>query len=132
LVYDFFVERDKAKQVITAVDFTTETTISGMKGRLWIDREDARVLKVESEATDIPVNFPVRTAKRMIDYDWVAIEGEKYLLPSVSDVRLTSRESSKVFETRNLIRFTNYQKYGTDVRILEEDVTPDEPAKPDQ
>jgi hypothetical protein len=132
LVYDFAVERERAKQVITAVDYTTETTISGMKGRVWIDREDARVLKVESEATDIPANFPVRTAKRMIDYEWVKIEDEKYLLPSVSDVRLTLRESSKVFETRNLIRFRDYQKYGTDVRILDEDVTPDETAKPDQ
>ncbi len=131
LVYDFVVERDRAKQVITAVDHTTATTISGMKGRLWIDREDARVLKVESEATEIPVNFPVRTAKRTIDYEWVAIEGEKYLLPSLSDVRLTLSESSKVFETRNLIRFRDYQKYGTDVRILDEDISPDETVKPD-
>jgi hypothetical protein len=131
LVYDFAVERDRAKQVITSVGTSTESTISGMKGRLWIDRDDARVLKVESEATDIPVNFPVRTAKRTIDYEWVAIEGEKYLLPSLSDVRLTLNERSKVYETRNLIRFRDYQKYGTDVRILDEDIEPDEIAKPD-
>ena len=131
LVFDFMVERDLAKQVITAVGYSTDTTISGMKGRLWIDRENARVLKVESEATDIPLSFPIRTAKRTIDYDWVTIEGDKYLLPSLSDVRLTLSESAKVFETRNLIRFRDYQKYGTDVRILEEDVTPDETEKSD-
>jgi hypothetical protein len=30
-----------------------------------------------------------------------------------------------------LIRFRDYQKYGTDVRILDEDIEPDETAKPD-
>jgi hypothetical protein len=131
LVFEFSVDRDRAKQVISAVGYSTDTTISGMKGRLWIDREDARVLKVVSEATEIPANFPVRSAKRTIDYEWVAIEDEKYLLPSLSDVRLTLSDRSKLFETRNLIRFRDYQKYGTDVRILDEDVMPDETEKPD-
>lgn len=131
VVYDFAVERDRAKQVITAVGYSTDTTITGMRGRVWIDRDDARVLRLESHATDIPANFPVRTAKRTIDYEWVTIEEEKYLLPSVSDVRLTLSEKANVYETRNLIRFKNYQKYGTDVRVLDEDIKPDpEPTKP--
>lgn len=124
IVFDFSTSRERAKQVITAVGFATDSTIAGMRGRVWIDRETARVLRVESEATEIPANFPIRTAKRTIDYEWVTIEGEKYLLPSLSDVRLTHRERSNVYETRNLIRFKNYQKYGSDVRILDEDETP--------
>jgi hypothetical protein len=103
-----------------------------MKGRMWVDRDDFRVLRVESEATEIPESFPIRTAKRVIDYEWTTISEEKYLLPLVSDVRLTFRENSKVFETRNLIRFKDYQKYGTDVQIIEEDNAPPEetPQKP--
>lgn len=134
IIFDFQVEKDRAKQIITSVGVSTESTITGMSGRLWVDREDARVLKVESEATDIPPGFPVRTARRVIDYDWVKIEDEKYLLPSVSDVRLTMSEKSKVFETRNLIRFKNYQKYGSEVRILDDDIKPEPqptPIKPD-
>jgi len=131
VVFDFSVERDRAKQVITAVGISTDTTITGMKGRLWIDRELGRVLRLESEATNIPLGFPVRTAKRTIDYDWVMIDEEKYLLPSISDVRLTLSEKANVYETRNVIRFKNYQKFGTDVRILDEDIKPDpEPVKP--
>ena len=121
VVFDFQVDRDRAKQMITAVGVSTDSTIAGMKGRLWIDRDDARVLKVESEATEIPVFFPVRTARRTIDYDWVMIEDERFLLPSLSDVRLTMAEKSKVFETRNLIKFKNYQKYGSEVRVLDDD-----------
>ncbi|MCA1609235.1 MAG: hypothetical protein LC730_07255, partial [Acidobacteria bacterium] len=130
VVYDFAVERDRAKQVITAVGYSTDTTITGMKGRVWIDRESGRVLRVESHATEIPAGFPVRTAKRTIDYDWVTIEDEKYLLPSVSDVRLTMSEKAKVFETRNLIKFKDYQKYGTEVRILDDDIKPEPEPTP--
>ncbi|MFT3743575.1 MAG: hypothetical protein QM785_04695 [Pyrinomonadaceae bacterium] len=133
-VYDFSVEKDKAKQVITAVGYSTDTTITGMKGRIWIDRDNGRVIRVESEATEIPANFPVRTAKRTIDYDWVKIVDEKYLLPSISDVRLTMREKANVFETRNLIRFKDYQKYGSEVRVLDDDnkPEPEAPIKPEK
>lgn len=130
LVYDFFVEKDRAKQVITAVGYSTDSTITGIKGRVWIDRDDARVLRIETEATDIPETFPVRSARRTIDYDWVKIVDQKYLLPSISDVRLTMRDRSRVFETRNLIRFKDYQKYGSEVKILDDDNDPEPDDKP--
>lgn len=131
LIFEFAVDRDRAKQVITSAGITTsESTVTGMKGRIWIDRESGRVLRVESEATELPPGFPVRTAKRMIDYDWVTIVDEKYLLPSLSDVRLTAREGDKVYESRNLIKFKDYQKYGTDVKILDDDVNPTPEATP--
>lgn len=133
-VYDFSIDKDKAKQVISAVGYSTDSTVTGMKGRIWIDRDNGRVIRVESEATEIPANFPVRTAKRNIDYDWVKIVDGKYLLPSISDVRLTMREKSNVFETRNLIRFKDYQKYGSEVRILDDDIKPEPeaPIKPEK
>ncbi len=121
LVFDYSIELAKAKQRITASGYITDTTLSGMKGRIWIDRENFRVIRIESQATEIPKDFPIQTANRIIDYDWVTISDEKYLLPTVSDVRLTFRERSNVFETRNLIRFKNYQKYGTEIKVLDDD-----------
>lgn len=130
VVFDFEVDRDKAKQRITATGLLTDTTITGIKGRIWIDREDHRVLRIESEATEIPESFPIRSAKRNIDYDWTVISAEKYLLPTLSDVRLTHREKSTVYESRNVIRFKDYQKYGTDVIVLDEDNAPVTEEKP--
>lgn len=129
-MFDFGIDKDKAKQKITSTAATTVSTIAGMRGRLWIDAENYRVLRIDSEATDIPESFPVRSAKRLIDYDWTTISGEKYLLPLISDVRLTHRESKAIFETRNVIRFKDYQKYGTDVTIVEEDNAPISTEKP--
>lgn len=128
--FDFAVARDKAKQQVISTDTITQSTITGMKGRIWIDREDFRVLRVESEATEIPADFPIRTARRVIDYDWTTIADEKYLLPTVSDVRLTFRNSSKIYESRNLIRFKDYQKFGSEVTVVEEDDAPIEEEKP--
>jgi hypothetical protein len=121
LVFDYSIKRDKAKQVITVAGAFDDTAITGMKGRVWIDRENFRVLRVESQATEIPDNFRIRAARRTIDYDWVTISDEKYLLPLLSDVRLTSKEDRKTFETRNVIRFKDYQKYGSEVKILDDD-----------
>ncbi|CAA9397649.1 MAG: hypothetical protein AVDCRST_MAG74-1482 [uncultured Pyrinomonadaceae bacterium] len=121
LVFDYSIKRDKAKQVITVAGAFDDTTITGMKGRVWIDRENFRILRVESQATEIPDNFRIRAARRTIDYDWVTISDEKYLLPLLSDVRLTSKEDRQTFETRNVIRFKDYQKYGSEVKILDDD-----------
>ncbi len=132
VVFYYSIEREKAQQVLIYSTFN-DSTITGMKGKIWIDRENFRVLKIESEATEIPESFPIRSAKRVIDYDWVMIEKERYLLPSLSDVRLTFRETKQVYESKNLIHFKEYQKYGSEVKILDgdEEEVKEEP-KPNQ
>lgn len=113
-------------------DFTFTTVPAGQKGKVWIDRKNGRVLRIEFKATDIPADFRVRAFESSIDYDWVEIAGDKYLLPVLSDNRFTSREGNQLFQDRNLIRFKNYQKYGTDVKILAEDDVPVPAEKPNR
>ena len=60
----------------------------------------------------------------------VDIAGEKYLLPTLSDFRGTVESFGRRFESRNLIRFKNYQKYGTEVKILDDDIKPDPEPTP--
>lgn len=131
VVFDFEIDVEKARQQIRATGATTQSTVTGVRGRMWIDRELKRVLRIESDAVGIPKDFPITAARRVIDYDWTVIAEEKYLLPLVSDVRLTIREGSRNYETRNLIRFREYQKFGTEVIIRDEDEEPyveDKPA----
>jgi hypothetical protein len=103
---------------------------AGEKGRIWIDRDNFRVVRIEYKLTEIDRNFPVKAVTKQIDYDEVAIAGEKYLLPVLSDFRGTVESSGKLFESRNVIRFRSYQKYGTEVTIVEEDNAPPEEEKP--
>ncbi|MFL6374905.1 MAG: hypothetical protein ACJ73D_09580 [Pyrinomonadaceae bacterium] len=98
---------------------------AGEKGRVWIDRKTGRVLRISFDATEIPRDFKVKAYTSTIDYDWVDIAGERVLLPISSDNRFTSSDSyggqTKLFQDRNFIRFKSYQKFGTEVRILDDD-----------
>ena len=133
IVFYYSIERDKAQQTIISSGSFNDSTITGMKGKIWIDRENFRVLRIESEATEIPENFPIRSARRVIDYDWVTISDEKFLLPSLSDVRLTFREGKQIYESKNVIRFKEYNKYGSEVKILDGDeVEVKDDEKPNQ
>ncbi len=140
LVFDFSIDKDKAKQLITSYGYVADSTISGMQGRIWIDREKGRVLRLDTKATQIPSDFAVTAASRLIDYDWVSINDITYLLPISSDVRLTFRQDRRAYESKNFIEFKDYQKYGAEVTILDDDAefvdeavepdTPDDPNAP--
>ncbi|CAN5345183.1 hypothetical protein BH10ACI3_BH10ACI3_13570 [soil metagenome] len=97
---------------------------AGEKGKIWIDRDSYRVLRIEYQLTDIDRNFAVKAVTKTIDYDMIEIAGDKYLMPTISDFRGTVESQGRRFESRNLIRFKNYQKYGSDVRILDDDIDP--------
>ena len=135
LVYDYEILVENAKDGVGfktergAKDFTFTTVPAGEKGRIWIDRKDGRILRIAYQATDIPKDFQVRAFENSIDYDWVAIADEKFLLPVLSDAKFTSAEGGKLFQSRNLIRFKNYQRYGTEVKILDDDVKPEPEQK---
>jgi hypothetical protein len=107
-----------------------QSSPAGEKGRIWIDRETYRVLRIEYQLTDIAPTFPVKAVTKSIDYDMVDIAGEKYLLPIISDFRGTVQSGDRRFESRNLIRFRNYNKFGSEVTIVEEDTAPAPEEKP--
>jgi hypothetical protein len=106
----------------------------GSRGRVWIDRETNRVLRFEQIATEIPGDFPITAASSLIDYDWVTIAERKYLLPTHSEILLTSVNKSRIIQTRNDIRFRGYQKFGAELKVIDEidekDFPPEKPEKP--
>ena len=128
IVYEFEVEKPHSKQTIKAGKDRMITV--GYRGRVWIDREADRVLRLEDIATDIPGDFPVSAATSTIDYDWVEIDDRRHLLPSRAEVVLTSNRGEQAVQTRNEIRFRNYQKFGSKVTIIEEDDPPPASTEP--
>ncbi len=125
IVYEYKVEQPNSKMTLTYNK--TQTVVAGYRGRVWIDRENNRVLRIESISTDIPPDFPITATERVIDYDWVTIAERKYLLPSRAVLEMSARERGQMYQTRNDIRFRNYQKYGTEIKIIEEDIIDDAP-----
>ncbi len=128
VVYTYEIKKVNSDWLIDAGD--NQAIISAHRGKVWVDRERARVLRVETEAYDIPAMFPITGALVSIDYDWVTIQGQgEYLLPSRSLAILTRLARGEVVQFRNEISFRNYQKYGSELKILDDDILDEEVPK---
>ncbi len=131
IVYEFEVQLPYSTLTLKAAKNSVASV--GSRGRVWIDREQNRVLRFEQIATEIPADFPIRAASSIVDYDWVKINERPYLLPSHADIFITSLyKDRQLVQSRNDIRFRNYQKYGAEIKIIDDDeyAPPDQPEQP--
>jgi hypothetical protein len=130
VVYEFDVKKVNSKLSIKAGN--DRSVITGYHGRIWLDRETYRVLRFEFISTEIPPDFPITAASSLIDYDWVTINERRYLLPIAAEIKLTAGSGDQAIHSRNEIRFRGYQKFGAEVKIIEDVGPDDEPeAKPE-
>jgi hypothetical protein len=142
IIYEYEVKKEFSHQSLGWGEHGSieQQTISGYRGRIWVDRETNRVLRLEDISTEIDPGFPITAASKLIDYDWVAINEQQHLLPSRAVVELTDRVRGQTEQTRNEILFRGYRKFGAEVKIIdvdEKDFPPDkpeetEPAKPEK
>jgi len=134
LVYEFIVEKPFSDLTLKAGRDLIAS--AGSRGRIWIDRENNRVLRFEQIATEVPLDFPITAASSLIDYDWVDINDQQFLLPSRAEILITSVHRKETVQTRNEIRFRGYRKFGAELKVIDEiddsDFPPDkqEPEKP--
>ena len=128
VVYEYEVKRDLSQLTLSVGD-TGARAVVGSRGRMWIDRELDRVLRFEQIATEIPNDFPIRAASSVIDYDWVTINEHKYLLPSHTEILLTTAQPKFVLQSRNDVRFRSYQKFGAELKVIDEVGEDDAPAE---
>ncbi len=140
IIYEYEVKKEFSRQTLGWGEGGSmrRQTVSGYRGRIWVDRETNRVLRLEDISTDIEPGFPITAASKVIDYEWVAINEQKHLLPSRSVVELTDNYRGQTEQTRNEILFRGYRKFGAEVKIIdidEKDFPPDkpeeEPARPE-
>lgn len=132
IVYEYTIRKELSKLTLS-VGNTGQTAVVGSHGRMWIDRELDRVLRFEQIATEIPSDFPITAASSLIDYDWVNISEHKYLLPMHSEILMTTTEPRMTLQSRNDVRFRGYQKFGAELKVVDEvgeDDTPDDTPPP--
>jgi len=110
--YDYTVDQKNSQWQVHA---SAEEYIPGYSGSVWIDKENNRVLRIEMSAKDMPAKFPLDQVESAVDYDYVLIGNQKFLLPVHSEALSCVRGSSEC--TRNVIEFRNYRKFGTDTSI---------------
>ena len=134
IVYEYEVKRDNSRQTLGygSDGSAMRETVSGYRGRIWVDRENYRVLRLEDISTEIEPGFPITAASKIIDYDWVTINEVPHLLPSHAVVELTAHDRGQTEQTRNDILFRGYRKFGAEVLIKdidEKDFPTDKPEE---
>ncbi len=110
-VYSFRVRQSKSKWHITWQ--RQLEIVPGYRGLIYIDRDVPMVLRVTMEAVDIPPSFPIQEARTMLDYDFVDIAGNQYLLPLRSEMRM--RDGRLL--VKNQVEFRSYRKFGAEAII---------------
>jgi hypothetical protein len=128
VVYEYVIRRELSQFKLVWGD-TDDSVIVGSRGRIWVDRELDRVLRFEQIATEIPPNFPIIAATTMIDYDWVSINERKFLLPTQSQILMTTNNGKFIVQSKNDVRFRNYQKFGAELKVVDEVGEDDEPVE---
>jgi len=134
IVYEYAVKKENSRQSLGwgHSGSLQASTISGYRGRIWVDRENYRVLRLEDISTEIDAGFPITAASKIIDYDWVTIAEVPHLLPSRAVVELTAHDQGQTEQTRNEILFRGYRKFGAEVKIVdidEKDFPTDKPEE---
>jgi hypothetical protein len=130
VVYAYTIKKDFSQLTLSLAD-TGARAVVGSRGRMWVDRELDRVLRFEQIATEIPPDFPITAASSLIDYDWVSINERKYLLPTHSEILLTTINPKFVLQSRNDVRFRSYQKFSAELKVIDEvGEDDDEPPPP--
>jgi len=111
-VYSFRIRLENSQYHITAEDVKRTVTV-GYHGLIYADRDSRAVMRITMQADDIPADFPVRSASETLDYDTIAISGEKFLLPLKVEMQMHDGKIA----VKNEAAFRLYNKFGADTSI---------------
>jgi len=107
-VFDYRVDRGNSSFSVTGND--GKQLIVGFSGQVFIDSNTRRVRRVTLQADDLPADIPTQRTAMDVDYDYVAINGLKYLMPVSAelDVKKGTREA-----LTNTMEFRDYKRFGS-------------------
>jgi hypothetical protein len=90
------------------------------RGSLWISTKSNDILRVEIEASDIPIEFPTDTSEKRIDYHHTEIGSTGYLLPVQAYYFGCLRGTYYCWMNR--MSFQNYREFHADSTIRFDDL----------
>jgi hypothetical protein len=107
MVFSYHVTRDRSQYRIGTGENKVER-ITAYSGEVFVDAQPPHaVTRLTSKAEEIPVDFPVQRAETVLDYKYVDLSGESFLLPYNGSVLLDGPDGM----AKNDNRFDFYRKY---------------------
>jgi hypothetical protein len=131
-VFNFRVPQSRSKYNIYHGGSKREI-IAGYRGLVYADRDTGIVMRIKLDCEDIPLDFPIQNVSLDLNYDFVKIADQEFVLPLKAELR--SREGR--YLVKNEVEFHLYRKFGTETSVtfdpvepIPDDATKEEPAKP--
>ncbi len=109
-VYEFEVDQGHSHWLVMAKNSATKPAY---RGTVWIDKEGARVLRVEMLAPQLPGKFPLRRVEITLDYDFAELGGLRLLLPARSQHLACNSRLCLM----NSIDFRDYRRFTAESKI---------------
>ena len=83
-------------------------------GAFWVDAETLDLLRIETNAADIPPDLPFASVRTTLDYARVRIASADLLLPQSAELILTEVTGH---ESRNRIEFSHCREFGANTML---------------
>ena len=124
MAFAYKVPQDRSEYHISVPDEHLDI-IAGYHGLIEVDKRTHKIMRITLEADSLPANYPIKSTRTILDYDYTEISGHTFLLPLKGQVFMTATD----IVTRNDESFHNYRKYSADSAISFDDteIPPDIP-----
>jgi hypothetical protein len=107
MVFGYRVSQDRSQYRIGTGEHKVER-ITAYSGEVFVDAAAPHpVTRLTSKAEEIPVDFPIQRAETILDYKYVDLSGQNFLLPYNGEVLMDSPDGM----SKNSNRFDFYRKY---------------------
>lgn len=113
-IYDLHVQQERSYWTlnISNVKFNPE-----YRGRIWLDVETGRALRIEIEAVNLPWEYPASTAETRLEFDEYTIGDQLFLLPAEASNHACIRGRARCF--KNQVAFENYRRFIADSSMFD-------------
>jgi hypothetical protein len=124
MAFAYHVSQERSEYHIQVPDQHLDI-VAAYHGLIEADKRTHKIMRITVEASDLPLNYPVKATRTILDYDYTEISGHTFLLPLKGQVFMTAQD----IVTRNDESFHNYRKYSADASISfdDTDIPPDVP-----
>jgi hypothetical protein len=123
LIFDFRVDRKNNLSWYLKAS-SGETTFPGYRGRLWINKSNLKLMRLERRVAEIAADFPIQQVNTVIDYGDVDLaDGTSFVLP-IHALNLTCPTVSSSHCGHNELTFEHWQKFAARTRVLTGEDTP--------
>jgi VWFA-related protein len=105
-VYNYRVDRGASMFSVTGLN--GKQLIVGFHGQAFIDSATRRARRITLIADDLPADFPTHATSIGVNYDYVPINGLKYLMPVSAELKLSQGHRELVMNT---MQFKDYNRF---------------------